>query len=181
MMPRDGWVVAVEACWLADDGSQGMRAARMELLQCIVLFVADRLQPFVAVVRLGVGMVGEVLHPAVGGGTVPMLHAFGDGDDNAGLQLYSGFAPFLVPSAPAHAYQHLGGTVVYVPVVAAAGLEGDVAEAARGVKECQVALPNEILRVGIVGVALRPNREGVGCRLAEAYRVQLLFCVCFWA
>ena len=72
-------------------------------------------------------MVGEVLHPAVLGGTVPMLHAFGDSDGDAGLQLHSGFAPLLLPAATADADEYLGGTVVDVPVVAAAGLEADVA------------------------------------------------------
>ena len=116
-------------------------------LQCVVLFVADRLQPFVAVAGLGVGVVGEVLHPAVLGGSVPMFHALGHGDGNARFQLHSGFAPFLIPAATAHADQHLHCTMVNMPVVAAARLEADVAESACGVEDGEVAVAYEILGV----------------------------------
>ena len=43
-----------------------------------------------------------------------MLHAFGDGDNHARLQLDGFLAPFLVPAATAHADEHLHRAVVDV-------------------------------------------------------------------
>ena len=117
------------------------------LFQSVILFVGDRLQPLVAVARLGVGVIGEVLHPAVFGCAVPMLHALGNGDDGARDQRNGFLAPFLIPTATAHADQHLHGTVVNMPVVAAARLKADVAETACGIKDGEVAVANEILGV----------------------------------
>ena len=94
-----------------------------------------------------------------------MLGAGGDGDHHAGRQLHGSLAPFLIPSATADADQHLDGVVVNVPVVAAAGLEGDVAEAADGVEHGEVALPDEVFGVGIVGLAQRIGRGRHGLRL----------------
>ena len=130
----------------------------VRLFQRAVLLVGDRLQPLVAVARLGVGMVGEVLHPAVFGGAVPVLHALGNGDDGARDQRNGFLAPFLIPTATTHANQHLHGTVVNVPVVAAARLEADVAEAACWVEDSEVAVANEILCVCGVGFSNRPRR-----------------------
>ena len=95
-------------------------------------------------------MVGEVLHPAVFGGAVPVLHAFGNGDDGARDQRNGFLAPFLIPAATAHADQHLNCTVVDVPVVAAARLETDVAEATCGIEDGEIAVANEIL--GVCGI-----------------------------
>ena len=82
-----------------------------------------------------------------------MLGAGGDGNHRAGLQLHRFFAPFLVPTAAVDAGEHLHGVVVDMPVVAAAGLEGDVAHAADSVEDGEVALPDEVFGVGIVGLA----------------------------
>ena len=153
------------------------------LFQSVILFVGDRLQPlsftrllsrlgrvdasitllsllhqFVAVAGLGIGMVGEVLHPAVFGGTVPMLHALGNGDDGARHQWNGFLAPFLIPATTAHADQHLHGTVVDVPVVAAARLEADIAEATCGIEDGEIAVANEILGVCGVGFSDGPRR-----------------------
>ena len=89
---------------------------------------------------------------------MPVLGAGGDGDHHAGRQLHGSHAPFLIPSAAVDADQHLHGVVVHMPVVAAAGLEGDVAEAADGVEHGQVALPDEVFGVGVVGLAQRIGR-----------------------
>ena len=129
-----------------------------ELTNFAVLFVGDRFEPLVAEAGLLGGEVGQVLHPAVGGGAVPVLGAGGDGDHHAGRQLHGSLAPFLIPSAAADADQHLDGVVVDVPVVAAAGLEGDVAEAADGVEHGEVALPDEVFGIGVVGLAQRIGR-----------------------
>ena len=76
--------------------------------------------------------------PAVGLGTVPVLDLSGDGDDIAGLQAPGRLARFLIPALAVHAQQQLSaafGSVMNVPVVAAAGLKGHVGgeQAALGV------------------------------------------------
>ncbi len=86
-------------------------------------------------------MIGEVLHPTVFSGAVPVLHALGNGDDGARDQRNGFLAPFLIPAATAHADQHLYRTVVNVPVVAAARLEADVAEATCGIEDGKEAVP----------------------------------------
>ena len=129
----------------------------VRLFQRVILLIADRLQPLVAVARLGVGMVGEVLHPAVLGGAVPVLHTLGNGDDGAGDQRNGFLAPFLIPTATAHTDQHLNGTVVNMPVVAAARLEADVAETTRGVEEGEIAVSCEILGVGSIRLSNGPG------------------------
>ena len=129
----------------------------VQLFQRVILLIADRLQPLVAVARLGIGMVGEVLHPAVFGGTVPVLHTLGNGDDGARDQRNGFLAPFLIPAATAHANQHLNCTVVNMPVVAAARLEADVAEPTGGVEDGEVAVANEILGVCRIRLTDRPG------------------------
>ena len=56
-----------------------------------------------------------------------MLHAFGDVDDIAGIECNGWLAPFLIPTLAADADEDLADTVVYVPIIAATGLEGDIA------------------------------------------------------
>ena len=119
----------------------------VQLFQSAILLVADRLQPLVAVAGLGVGVIGEVLHPAVFGSAVPVLHTLGNGDDGAGDQRNGFFAPLLIPTATAHADQHLNCTVVDVPVVATTWLETDIAETTCGVEYGEIAVANEILGV----------------------------------
>ena len=107
-------------------------------------------------------MIGEVLEPRVFLGSVPMLHFGRDSDDGAGSHLNGSLAPFLIPSATSNANQYLHLLVMYVPVVAATGLEGDILQtrytrrsvalrrahhAAADV--CKVTLTDEILAVGI--------------------------------
>ena len=130
----------------------------VQLFQCVILLIADRLQPLVAVAGLGISVIGEVLHPTVLGGAVPVLHAFGNGDDGARDQPNGFLAPFLIPATTAHADQHLHGTVVNVPIIATARLEADIAETSCGIKDGEVAVANEILGVCCVGFSDGPRR-----------------------
>ena len=90
-------------------------------------------------------MIGKVLHPAVGGGAVPVFHTFGNGDGNAWLELHGLLAPLLIPTAATHAQEHLLSAMMDVPVVAATGLECHVAKADGRVQYGQIALPDEVL------------------------------------
>ena len=92
-------------------------------------------------------MIGKMLEPRVFGGSVPMLGFGGNGDDRAGCHLYSLLAPFLIPAATSHTDEHLHLLVVDVPVVAAAGLEGDIHHTTANIS--QVTLTCEILSVWI--------------------------------
>ena len=98
--------------------------------------------------------------PAVGLGTVPVLDLSGDGDDIAGLQAPGRLARFLIPALAVHAQQQLSavfGSVMNVPVVAAAGLKGDVGHkyGLLGIgKGLEVAVAHKILCVSGVRFAL---------------------------
>ena len=99
--------------------------------------------------------------PAVGGRTVPVDHVRCDLDDVAREKLPGLLAPFLVEAASGRYEQQLAARVA-VPVVAAAGFEGDVVDRAvqRSVpgQGRQVGLSDEILSVGWrVGLALRED------------------------
>ena len=85
-----------------------------------------------------------------------MLHALGNLNDYARLQLDGGFAPFLVPATAIDAHQHLHLLVVDVPVVAASRLEGYVDHVA--VVRRKVAVADEVLRVGGIRLAPPPIR-----------------------
>lgn len=107
------------------------------------------------------GMDSEVLHPAVGGGSVPVFDAFGNGNHRTGRQRNCGFVPFLIPAFSADTDEHLHGAVVDVPVIAAGGFERDVRHPTP--IGLQIAVANEILRVGIIRFALRPNKRLSAC------------------
>ena len=52
------------------------------------MFIIHGLKPLVARIAFDIHVIGEVLHPAVFGRTVPMLRAFRDGDDHAGNEFH---------------------------------------------------------------------------------------------
>ena len=120
-----------------------------------VLFVGNGLAPFVAAIFAG-NFHSNVAEPAVGLGTVPVLDVGRDGDHGAGGQADGRFAFFLVPAFACGANQQLAaalGRVVDMPVVAAAGLKGNVGQkqASFGVgQRVQERLANE--KLGISGV-----------------------------
>ena len=96
----------------------------------------------------------KMLHPAVFPGSVPMLYSFRDLDDDAWLEFYGGFAPFLVPSAAGNADEDLNRTVVNMPVVSAAGLEGYIAISAA--QRGKIALSGKEPCISVIGF---PQRE----------------------
>lgn len=92
--------------------------------------------------------------PAVLRCAMPVLHAIMGDDEIARMQLARRLALFLIPALAAGDQQQLEAIVVNVPVVPAAGLEGDVADADvdRRVADqgVEVALADKILGVGVV-------------------------------
>ncbi|OEI69828.1 hypothetical protein Cus16_0444 [Curtobacterium sp. ER1/6] len=121
--------------------------------------LVDRLEPLVAHVRTGRGE-GDVGEPGVRLRTVPVL---GPGRDaHGGARGHAdGVGAFgLVPAGAGGAEEDLVaaavGAVVHVPVVAAAGFEGDVADDGYTVGEGrEVAPAGEVLGVGGVLLADR--------------------------
>src|SRR5699024_3829072 len=97
--------------------------------------------------------------PAVRGGAVPVLYTGRDIHHVAGGESTGRLAPFLVPAAARHAYQQLSAAlfgVMYMPVVAAAGLETHVVHCRLALGQgLEIALPHKILRKGVVGRAYR--------------------------
>lgn len=89
--------------------------------------IGDRLQPFVAGSLLGYGQ-GQVGKSFAGYGPVPVFNFRGDVDKIAGRQVTGRLAPLLVPAVAPYADQHLSGHMVGMPVVATAGLKGNVTD-----------------------------------------------------
>lgn len=132
-------------------------------LQLGVILVAHRLEPLVAGLLAG-HLNGQMGEPAVGGSAMPMLNAGGNEDGIARMQLHGLLAPLLIVTTAAYAHKGLASAssgMMYVPIVAAAGLEGDVKD---GHAVChdrsQIALSHEILGIGIVGLT---NGEKMDC------------------
>ena len=125
-------------------------------LQAVVLLVGYRLEPHILGVLAGHAE-GQMGKPAVGGCAVPVLHIGGDMDHGAGQNLLRGLTLLLIPSAAGDADQHLTATLgglVDVPVVAAAGLEGDIRHLHLLARDGrQIAVADEILGIGSVGLA----------------------------
>ena len=71
-------------------------------------------------------MIGQMLHPRVLSGSVPVLHFGRDSNHYSRLQFYSLLAPFLIPATTRDADEYLHSLVVNVPVVTATWLKGDV-------------------------------------------------------
>src|SRR5574340_1213580 len=96
---------------------------------------------------------------------MPVLDPGGDLDDGPGLQALGLLPLDLVPAAAGRAQQDLpaaAGGVVDVPIVAAAGLEGHVGDRdALGGEPLEVALPDEVLGVGVVLLSAREDRIDV--------------------
>lgn len=89
----------------------------------IIHVVCHSLQPVGSGAVFHASHIGDVLEPRVLGGSVPVFHALGDGDDGAGLHLHSLLAPLLIPATAGDADKHLHGFVMNVPVVAATGFK----------------------------------------------------------
>ena len=67
--------------------------------------------------------------PAVGGSSVPMLHACRDVDDRSRKNLLRRLSPLLIPATTSHTDKHLTtafGGMMDMPIVAATRFEGDV-------------------------------------------------------
>ena len=109
--------------------------------------------------------------PGAGRGTVPVLDVRGDLDDVAGAQAPGGLALLLVPAFAVDADKNLAAAlarVVDVPAVAAARLEGHVVDGqvvAGAGERLEIALADEVLREGVVGIAeAEEPAVGLGAR-----------------
>ena len=93
--------------------------------------------------------------PAVGRSSVPVLDTDGNVHYVAWMKLTRRFAPFLIEAHACHADKDLPAaafSVMYMPIVAAAGLEGHIenADLLRG-QRSKIALADKVLRKRIVG------------------------------
>ena len=107
---------------------------------------------------------------------MPVLHVRGDVDHVPRQQRPGILAPLLVPAASVGDEQDLAaalGGVMDVPVVTAAGLEGDIGDelGLRGVgQRIEVRAPREVLRIGVVGGA-QAEQTAVCLRVLGAERI----------
>ena len=134
--------------------------------------VADGLQPFIGCTFLYVFVIGQVLEPTVFRGAVPMLDFGRDGDHGAGSHRYGLFPPLLLPAADGDADQHLHLLVVDMRVVAAAGLESDIGDAA--LHRRQIAVAREILGIGGVRFSLGPDGKVNRLHFRSVFRSDIL-------
>lgn len=140
-----------------------------------VLGLVDGLEPLVPGPLAGDGY-GQVGEPAVRGGPVPVLDAGGDLHDVAGMELPDLASPLLVAPLAGDADEDLpsaGRRRVDVPVVATSRLERDVGHRQGHPRQrCQVAPPDEVLGIGIVGLAYgEGHRSLVGRPRIPLFRV----------
>ena len=150
----------------------------------MVVVVADGFEPDGGA-GFGTGFDGDVGEGGAGGGAVPVFDVGGDFDDVAGLEDDGGFAAFLVAAFSGGAQQDLAARVA-VPVVAAAGVEGDVDD---GAVEYRVWLDEPLEPYGAAEFAafdgFSDGEEGIGrcghggflgwCRGGRAGMVSLVF------
>ena len=112
--------------------------------------------------------------PGILGGTVPMLYISRDMDDRSGQNLHSGLALLLIPTSAGDSYQHLSTAfrrLMYVPVVAAAGLERHIGKRYLifGNRR-QIAVAGKILGISGIGFAYGENHLTLESRLGIAAR-----------
>ena len=125
------------------------------LFQFLIFFFTHWFTPLTAAVFSGYfhSQMGE---PAVRRSAVPVLYTGHNVDHIAGVQLLRLFAPFLIVAPACHADEDLPAALarlVDMPVVAAAGLKGNVGQKQAGFRvgqRVQERLANE--KLGISGV-----------------------------
>ena len=96
------------------------------LMNFLILLITNWFQPLVRCSLLDVFVEGQMLHPTVGGGPVPVFGSLGNLNNGPGNELYGGFAPFLIPAPAGYANKDLHLLMVNMPIVPATGLEGHV-------------------------------------------------------
>ncbi len=98
------------------------------LFQFSILLIIYPFQPLSFSILAGY-FDGQMLEPAVSGGTMPVFDTLGNVHNVAGMKLAGFLFLFLVPAAAADADQHLPAAltgVMDMPVVPAAGLKGNI-------------------------------------------------------
>lgn len=136
-------------------------------LQFIIFLVGDGLAPVVRAAYAG-DLDRDMGKPTVLFRAVPVLYSRGDSHDIAGLEALRRFALFLIPALAVNADEELSAAalrIVDMPVIAAAGLEGDIYEKhrfARVGERIEIALTDKVLRIGIVGLA-QPEQPSKPC------------------
>ena len=120
----------------------------------LILLITDRFQPLVGCSLLDVFVEGQMLHPTVGGGPVPVFGSLGNLNNGPGNELYGGFAPFLIPAPAGNANKDLHLLMVNMPIVPATGLEGHVGYAA--IHRSQITVARKVLGISSIGLSFGP-------------------------
>lgn len=120
----------------------------------LILLITNRFQPLVGRSLLDVFVEGQMLHPTVGGGPVPMFGSLGNLNNGSRNELDGGFAPFLIPAPAGYADKDLHLLVVNMPIVPATGLEGHVGYTA--IHWRQITVAREVLSISRIGLSFRP-------------------------
>lgn len=140
------WISHAQATWLTPTSLQKYKnikkiiisllkfaessSAQVLLFQFTIFLIAYSFQPLVGCV-LARYFKSEVGKPAVFCCTMPMLHISRYVDNGARENLLRRFPFFLIPATSSYTYQHLPTAlcgVVYVPVVTAPRLKGNIKE-----------------------------------------------------
>ena len=152
------------------------------LFNLVILLIAHSLLPLVGGV-LARYFKGEVGKPAVFCSSVPMLHVGRNMDDCAWENLLCRLAFFLIPAASSYAYQHLPAAlcgVVYVPVVTATWLEGNIEERYLTIRYFRkITVAFEVFGISSVGFANREEHLALECSLGIfAFHVLIPYLLC---
>ena len=138
------------------------------LFNLVILLIAHSLQPLVGGV-LARYFKGEMGKPAVFRSTMPMLYVGWNMDDGAWENLLCRLAFFLIPAASGYTYQHLPAAlcgVVYVPVVTATWLEGNIEERYLTIRYFRkITIAFEVFGISGVGFANREEYLALECSL----------------
>ena len=120
----------------------------------LILLITNRFQPLVGRSLLDVFVEGQMLHPTVGGGPVPMFGSLGNLNNGSRNELYGRFAPFLIPAPAGYANKDLHLLMVNMPIVPATGLEGHVGYAA--IHRSQITVARKVLGISSIGLPFGP-------------------------
>lgn len=124
--------------------------------QQVVLDISDGFEPLGRGLLAGNGEC-EVCEPRVLCSSVPVLYIGGNVNYRAREYLDGGLALFLIPASAGNSDKHLAASAlgaVDVPIIAAAGLEGDIGKWNLRIADgSKVAVADEILGISGVGIA----------------------------
>ena len=143
---------------------------KQRILQPIIFFISHFLAPFVGELGTG-GVEGHVAEPGVFLRAVPVAGIGGDFYHITGRKAPGGLALLLIPAFAIYADEDLAAAflgVMDVPMVAATGLEGNIADG-QGIaglgEHLEIGISGEIFRISAIEIPLAKESAVLGVAL----------------